>query len=58
MNETYEANVRIRKLPRETDRALTTLAAWRRCPKWEVVRDALTEYAERHLSEVTTTYTN
>lgn len=52
MNETYEANIRIRDLPRRSDNILTALAALRNVPKWELVRDALVEFANNHKHEL------
>jgi len=52
MEDTYEANVRIRELPRKTDNILNALAAVKNVPKWELVRDALVEYADNHKQEL------
>lgn len=49
-SDNYNANIRIRNLPRDVDHALTVIAAQRNCNKWEVVRDALIEYVELHVS--------
>ena len=53
MNETYDANVRVRNFPRSADTVLNMLAARRGQLKWEIVRDALIEYAELHECEIT-----
>lgn len=50
--EVYTANVRIKDLPKLTDRIITTLAILRDVDKWEIVREALNEYAEKHKSEI------
>lgn len=50
--ETYNANVRIQKLPRPVDEILNRVAAQRNVNKWEIIREALVEYAERHEFEV------
>jgi hypothetical protein len=50
--DTYDANVRVRDLPRQTDYIITLLAVSQNKPKWEVVRDALVEYAENHKGEI------
>ena len=49
---TYDANVRIQDLPRSADRIIGALALLTGRNKWEVVRDALIEYAERHRHEL------
>ena len=51
-NETYEANIRVRDLPRATDTILNMLASMHSKLKWEIVRDALVEYAENHKHEI------
>jgi hypothetical protein len=48
MPKTYDANVRIRELPIEVDEKLNEIASKRGMHKWEVIRDALKEYAENH----------
>ena len=52
-DETYEANVKVRNLPRSVDGILGMLASHHGKLKWEIVRDALMEYAERHKHEIT-----
>jgi hypothetical protein len=52
MSDTYEANVRIRDLPRSADRIINTLASLRGVNKWELIRDALVEFAENHKGEI------
>jgi hypothetical protein len=49
---TYDANVRIQDLPRSADRIIGALALLTGRNKWEVVRDALIEYADRHRHEL------
>jgi hypothetical protein len=46
--ETYDANIRIRDLPRAVDTKLEAIATRLALHKWEVVRLALIEYVERH----------
>jgi len=41
-------NVRVRALPRSVDSELNKIAVHTERLKWEVIRDALMEYAERH----------
>ncbi len=53
MNDTYEANVRIKELPRSVDNLINTLASIQGRMKWEVVRAALIEYVENHKHEIT-----
>ena len=48
METTYDANVRVRDLPRSVDEKLNEIATKRQVHKWEIIRDALTEYVERH----------
>lgn len=50
-SETYDANVRVRALPRIVDHKLNAIAAATGQLKWEIVRNALCEYAERHYIE-------
>ncbi len=50
--DTYEANVRVLDLPRRTDNILNALAKIHNRFKWELVRDALNEYAEAHKHEL------
>jgi hypothetical protein len=52
MNETYEASIRIKDLPREVDSKLNALATVQQRPKWEVIRAALCEYVVNHESEI------
>lgn len=55
MDDTYDANVRIKDLPRRTDNIINALAAVQGRMKWELIKDAIIEYAEKHkieLSEV------
>lgn len=52
MDDTYDANVRIKDLPRKTDTLLSALAAIQKRSKWEVVRDAIVEYVDRHKAEL------
>jgi len=49
---TYDANVRIQDLPRSADRIIGALALLTGRNKWEVVRDALIEYADNHRHEL------
>ena len=51
--ETYNANIRIRDLPRAADRLVDLLASYHGKLKWEIVRDAIVEYTERHKDEIT-----
>lgn len=50
----YTANIEIKDLPRETNRILDTIVKLRGKYKWEVVREALIEYAERHKKDIIT----
>lgn len=50
--DTYEANIRVRDMPRAADRILSTLAGIRGVTKWEIIRDALVEFAEKHKHEI------
>lgn len=43
-----DLNILIRNLPVETNLVLATLAVRRGVPKWQVIRDALIEYAHRN----------
>ena len=52
MDETYDANVRIRDLPKATDTILNMLASARGILKWELIREILMEYANEHKSEI------
>ncbi len=49
---TYEANVRIHDLPRKADAIINALAALQNRNKWELVRDAIVEYAANHKQEL------
>ena len=51
-HETYDANVRIRDLPKSTDTILNMLASARGILKWELIREILMEYAESHKTEI------
>lgn len=44
----YNANVRIRHLPKDIDDVINKLAALKGWYKWEIVRMALIEYANKH----------
>jgi len=48
----YNANVKIRDFPRASDEVLNLLATARSVPKYEIVRAALIEYAEKHKGEI------
>ncbi len=52
MDSTYDANVRIKDLPRRTDNIFNALAALYNRSKADLVRDALNEYAEAHKHEI------
>lgn len=52
MAGTYNANVRIRDLPRSVDDGITALARKRNCHKWEVIKHALEAYVENHKDEI------
>ena len=52
MTDTFDANVKIKDLPRKTDTILNGLCDVRGCLKWEIVREALIEYAEGHKNEI------
>lgn len=52
MSDTYTANVTVRDLPKHADTIITALAVLRHKNKWELVRDALVEYAENHKHEL------
>lgn len=52
LDDTYEANVKVRDLPRRSDNIITALAALHNRNKWELVRDAIVEYAENHKHEL------
>ena len=41
-------NIRIRDLPEDTQAKLDAIAERRNSPKWEVIRDAIVEFVERH----------
>lgn len=47
-----DLNILIRDLPDEADRTINTLATLRGKRKWEVVREALIEYHEKHRSDI------
>ena len=47
-----DINVLIRNLPQETDKLLNALATLRGKTKWEVIREALIEYGEKHRSDI------
>ena len=51
-DDTYTANVRVQELSREVDRILGMLASARGLLKWEIVRLALEEYADKHKDEI------
>ena len=51
-DDSYTANVRVQDLPREADRVLGMLASARGLLKWEIVRLALIEYADKHKDEI------
>lgn len=55
-NDTYNANVRVRDLPRSVDRALDLHATMKRKLKWEIIRDALEEYVKNHEHELARIY--
>ena len=48
-----DLNILIRDLPPECDRTLNTLATLRGKRKWEITREALIEYAEKHRQDIT-----
>ena len=48
VDEMYDANVRVRDLPRSVDIELNKIAARMSLPKYEIVKRALIEFAERH----------
>jgi len=52
VDETYDANVRIRDLPKATDTILNMLASARGILKWELIREILMEYANEHKAEI------
>lgn len=52
MDDTYEASVKVKDLPRRTDAIITALAAAQQRAKWELIRDAIIEYAENHRQEL------
>ncbi len=52
MDETYDANIRVRALPRYANTILDALAVVRGIAKWEIVQAALVEFAENHKQEV------
>ena len=52
MEPTYTANIRVQDLPAKTDRILNALCGVTGKLKWEIVRDALNEYAENHKAEL------
>lgn len=51
-HDVYEANIRIKDLPRRTNDLLNAIASVQGKLKWELVRDALIEYAENHKNEL------
>lgn len=46
------ANIRVQDLPTDTDQVLNAICAARECYKWELVREALVEFAENHKDEI------
>jgi hypothetical protein len=54
LEDTYEANIKIKDLPRRVDSLLNAIAAIQNRMKWEVVRDAMIEYAQNHRHELMT----
>ena len=49
---TKDIGILIRDLPNETNRTLSTLATLRGKRKWEIIREALIEYADRHRLDI------
>lgn len=48
----YDINVLIRDLPEDADNIINTIALLRGKRKWEITREALIEYADRHKVEI------
>lgn len=46
------SNIRIQDLPPEVDRIINSICAARGKFKWEIVREALIEFADNHKEEV------
>ena len=46
--KTYDANVRVKELEVDVDETLNDIASRRGLYKWEIVREALREYAKNH----------
>ena len=50
--DNYNANVKVRGLPRKTDQVLEALASLRGLYKWQIIKEALVEYANNHEKDV------
>ena len=48
-----DLHILVRDLPREVDNVINTIAVLTARRKWEVVREALVEYANNHKKEIT-----
>lgn len=54
-NEITNYNIRVRGLTRHLDNILNTLASLRGVHKYELIREALEEYVNRHKHEIADT---
>ncbi len=52
MNIKEDLHILIKDLPVESDRVITTLANLRGKRKWEIIREALIEYAHNHKIDI------
>lgn len=51
-SDVYNANVRVQDMKRSTDNLLNLLCHVKNKPKWEIIRDALDEYADNHRNDI------
>lgn len=49
-----DRNYLIREMPNDADNILNTLATLRGIRKWEIVREAMVEYAKNHKKDMVT----
>jgi len=52
VKQTIDINIEIKELPVEVNAILDMLKSMRGVSKWLIVREALTEYAERHKTDI------
>ena len=50
--QTIDINIEIKGLDFEANAVLDMLKAMRGVPKWQIVREALTEYANQHKADI------